>query len=157
MSVFLVLPADRLSTYSRWLRLFVTQSLLDMAGDPERPEWPVLYLLDEFASLDHLAPVERAMGLMAGFGVQLWPILQDVHQLRATYGRRPEPRALDSEKSGISYSQQHTGRPLLTPDEVRNLPQQAELLFLTGNGRSSPESSPITPIRNSRERLIRHE
>lgn len=28
------------------------------------------------------------MGLMAGYGVQLWPILQDVHQLRATYGRR---------------------------------------------------------------------
>ncbi|WP_272951493.1 type IV secretory system conjugative DNA transfer family protein [Sinorhizobium meliloti] len=41
-------------------------------------------------------------------------------------------RALNSEKSGISYSQQHTRRPLLTPDEVRNLPQQAELLFLTG-------------------------
>ena len=49
---------------------------------------PVLYLLDEFAALGHLAPVERAMGLMAGYGVQLWPILQDVHQLRATYGQR---------------------------------------------------------------------
>ena len=28
------------------------------------------------------------MGLMAGYGVQLWPILQDVHQLRALYGKR---------------------------------------------------------------------
>jgi hypothetical protein len=28
------------------------------------------------------------MGLMAGYGVQLWPILQDIHQLRATYGQR---------------------------------------------------------------------
>jgi len=28
------------------------------------------------------------MGLMAGYGVQLWPILQDVHQLHATYGQR---------------------------------------------------------------------
>lgn len=35
-----------------------------------------------------LAPIERAMGLMAGYGVQLWPILQDIHQLRATFGRR---------------------------------------------------------------------
>jgi type IV secretion system protein VirD4 len=40
--------------------------------------------------------------------------------------------ALDSEKSGISYSQQHTARPLLTPDEVRNLPAQGQLLFLAG-------------------------
>nr|ACV81778.1 TraG [Paracoccus aminophilus JCM 7686] len=168
-SMFLVLPPDRLSTYSRWLRLLVTQSLLDMARDPHKPETPVLYLLDEFAALGHLAPVERAMGLMAGYGVQLWPILQDVHQLRATYGQKAGTflsnagvlqvfgvndhdsarlisdllgqetvvfqtmsRALDSDKSGISYGEQHTARPLLTPDEVRNLPQNVELLFLAG-------------------------
>lgn len=168
-SVFLVLPPDRLSTYSRWLRLLVTQSLLDMARDPAKPETPVLYLLDEFAALGHLAPVERAMGLMAGYGVQLWPILQDVHQLRATYGQKAGTflsnagvlqvfgvndhdsarlisdllgqetvvfqtmsRALNSDKSGISYGEQHTARPLLTPDEVRNLPQHVELLFLAG-------------------------
>jgi type IV secretion system protein VirD4 len=41
-------------------------------------------------------------------------------------------RALDSEKSGLSFSEQHTGRSLLTPDEVRNLPQSRELLFLAG-------------------------
>ena len=41
-------------------------------------------------------------------------------------------QALDSEKSGISYGEQHVGRPLMTPDEVRNLPQHAELLFLAG-------------------------
>lgn len=168
-SVFLVLPPDRLATYSRWLRLLVSQSLIDMARDPAKPAAPVLYLLDEFAALGHLAPVERAMGLMAGYGVQLWPILQDVHQLRATYGQRAGTflsnagvlqvfgvndhdsarlvsdllgqetvvfqtmsRALDSEKSGLSYGEQHTARPLLTPDEVRNLPQHVELLFLAG-------------------------
>jgi type IV secretion system protein VirD4 len=168
-TVFLVLPPDRLATYSRWLRLLVTQSLTDMARTPAKPPAPVLYLLDEFAALGHLAPVERAMGLMAGYGVQLWPILQDVHQLRATYGQRAGTflsnagvlqifgvndhdsarlvsellgqetvvfqtmgRALDSEQSGISYSGQHTGRPLLTPDEVRNLPGHVELLFLAG-------------------------
>ncbi|KAB2661796.1 type IV secretory system conjugative DNA transfer family protein [Brucella tritici] len=169
VSVFLVLPPDRLSTYSRWLRLLVAQSLTDMARDPGKPAVPVLYLLDEFAALGHLAPIERAMGLMAGYGVQLWPILQDVHQLRATYGQRAGTflsnagvlqvfgvndhdsarlvsdllgqetvvfqtmsRALDSDKSGISYGEQHTARPLLTPDEVRNLPQNLELLFLAG-------------------------
>ena len=91
MTVFIVLPPDRLSTYSRWLRLLVSQSLLEMARDPAKPAALVLYLFDEFTSLGHLAPVERAMGLMAGYGVQLWPILQDIHQLRATYGHRAEP------------------------------------------------------------------
>ncbi len=41
-------------------------------------------------------------------------------------------RALDSDKSGISYGEQHIARSLLTPDEVRNLPANVELLFLAG-------------------------
>lgn len=168
-TVFLVLPPDRLGTYARWLRLMLTQSLQDMARTPDKPPAPVLYLLDEFAALGYLAPIERAMGLMAGYGVQLWPILQNVHQLRATYGQRADTflsnagvlqvfgvndhdsarlvsdllgqetvvfqtmsRALDSERSGLSFAEHHTGRPLLTPDEVRNLPQSRELLFLAG-------------------------
>ncbi|XAZ26398.1 type IV secretory system conjugative DNA transfer family protein (plasmid) [Sinorhizobium sp. B11] len=171
-TVFLVLPPDRLAAYSRWLRLLVAQSLTDMARTAPSlpsPSPPVLYLLDEFASLGHLAPIERAMGLMAGYGVQLWPIVQDIHQLRATYGQRAgtffsnagvlqvfgvndhdsarlvsdllgqetvvfntAARALDSEKSGLSFAEQHVGRPLLTPDEVRNLPTGAELLFIAG-------------------------
>jgi type IV secretion system protein VirD4 len=65
-TVFLVLPPDRLGTYSRWLRLMITQSLQDMARSPVKPAVPVLFLLDEFAALGNLAPVERAMGLMAG-------------------------------------------------------------------------------------------
>ncbi len=176
-TVFLVLPPDRLGSYSRWLRLLVAQGLQAMAspapasaaGFAIAPRPPVLFLLDEFAALGHLAPVERAMGLMAGYGVQLWPILQDIHQLRATYGQKAGSflsnagmlqvfgvndhdsaklvsdllgqqtvvfdslsRALDSEKSGLSYGEQHVGRPLLTPDEVRSLPEHAELLFLAG-------------------------
>ena len=49
---------------------------------------PVLFLLDEFAALGRLHAVERAMGLMAGYGLQLWPILQDLSQLRGLYGDR---------------------------------------------------------------------
>ena len=68
---------------ARWLRLLVAQAVTDMARYPARPERPVLFLLDEFAALVRLEPVERAMGLMAGYRLQLWSILQDMHQLRA--------------------------------------------------------------------------
>ncbi|MDE1939793.1 MAG: type IV secretory system conjugative DNA transfer family protein, partial [Alphaproteobacteria bacterium] len=168
-TVFLALPPDRIATYARWLRLMVTQSLQDLIRAVSRPGAPVLYLLDEFAQLGHLPPVERAMSLMAGYGVQFWPILQDIHQLQATYGARAgtflsnvavlqvfgindhdsarlvsnllgqgtvvfetTSQALDSEKSGLTYAEHHTGRPLLTPDEVRNLPQHQQLLFVAG-------------------------
>ena len=49
---------------------------------------PALFLLDEFAALGRLEAVERAMGLMAGYGIQLWPILQDMSQLKDLYGAR---------------------------------------------------------------------
>jgi type IV secretion system protein VirD4 len=169
VTVFLVLPPKWLGAYSRWLRLLVGQSLMAMANTTEAPHSPVLYLLDEFAALGHLAAVERAMGLMAGYGVQLWPILQDIHQLRATYGRRAGSflsnagvlqvfgandhdsarlisdllghetvifdtvaQSLDPEKTGLSYSQHHAARPLLTPDEVRCLAGHLQILFISG-------------------------
>jgi len=94
-SVFLVLPPNRMDAYARWLRLMVTESLHDIARYAETaPEAsqsavpPSLLLLDEFAALGRLEAVERAMGLMAGYGLQLWPILQDMSQLKALYGER---------------------------------------------------------------------
>ena len=86
-TVFLVLPPERLDTYSRWLRVMVAQAIHDLARSPARPAAPVLFLLDEFAALGRLEPVERAFGLMAGYGLQLWPILQDMHQLWSAYGK----------------------------------------------------------------------
>src|SRR3546814_17716576 len=71
--VFLCLPPGRLDAYSRWLRLLIAQALTDMARSAVKPARPVLFLLDEFAALGRLEPVERAMGLMAGYGLQLWP------------------------------------------------------------------------------------
>lgn len=94
-SIFLVLPPNRLDAYSRWLRLLVAQALQDIARDAEaaqasaqRLKQPALFLLDEFAALGRLEAVERAMGLMAGYGLQLWPILQDMSQLKDLYGGR---------------------------------------------------------------------
>jgi type IV secretion system protein VirD4 len=87
-TIFLVLPPDRLEAYARWLRLMIAQALTTIARTPERPALPILFLLDEFAALGRLEPVERAFGLMAGYGVQLWAILQDLHQLRAGYGAK---------------------------------------------------------------------
>lgn len=42
VSIFLILPPDRLSSYARWLRLLVSQSLAAMARERTRPVHPVL-------------------------------------------------------------------------------------------------------------------
>lgn len=87
-TIYLVLPADRLATHNRWLRLMVALCLAALTRDRRVPTNPVLFLLDEFAALGRLQAVETAMGLLAGYGVLLWPILQDLSQLQDLYPRR---------------------------------------------------------------------
>ena len=89
-TIYLVLPADTLATCGRWLRLMITLALRAMSRTPGKPEWPVLFILDEFAALGHLEVIERAAGLMAGYGIQLWPVLQDLPQLKTLYRDRWE-------------------------------------------------------------------
>ena len=176
-SVFLVLPPNRMDAYSRWLRLLVSQALQDIARDAERPQnasegrserltAPALFLLDEFAALGRLEAVERAMGLMAGYGLQLWPILQDMSQLKDLYGERAGTfianagvqqvfgvndfetakwlsQMIGQETAGFqtdsfkpgdgpSFSNNLTGRDLLTPDEIMQLPPKRQLLRVQG-------------------------
>lgn len=98
MTVYLVLPADRLKTFDRWLRLVIQQAITVNARNIElQPEHPILFLLDEMPALGRLTMVEQAFGLMAGFGIQLWGIAQDLSQLKSIYGdgyrgqrRRPQ-------------------------------------------------------------------
>ncbi|PCI85557.1 MAG: conjugal transfer protein TraG [Hyphomicrobiales bacterium] len=87
MTIYLVLPADRLNTYGRWLRLLIQQALTINARNIEaKPEKSVLFLLDELPALGRLEMLEQAFGLMAGFGIQIWGICQDLSQLKRIYG-----------------------------------------------------------------------
>ena len=90
MTVYLVLPTRRLRTHARWLRLVIAMTLDLLASEQAAPALPVLFLLDEFAALGRLGAIETAMGLLAGYGAQLWPIVQDLAQLRDLYPHRWE-------------------------------------------------------------------
>ena len=99
MTVYLCLPGRHMGTCGRWLRLFVNLALQAMerttAFEKARPGQtaagcPTLFVLDEFATLGHMRQIEDAAGQIAGFGVKLWPILQDLGQLKALYKDRWE-------------------------------------------------------------------
>lgn len=94
LTVYLCLPARRLRTHSRFLRLLLMVALARMEAVPNVSEtqatvngWPVLFMLDEFPVLGHMDVIESAAGLMAGYGVKLWTVLQDLSQLQRDYPR----------------------------------------------------------------------
>ena len=101
-TVFLCLLPDRLDTYARWLRLLVGHAVTDMARSPARPASPVLFLLDEFAALGRLEPVERR----ALYGERAGTFLSNAGVVRS---RRRGQRSCDR-RHALAYDQLHHHR-----------------------------------------------
>lgn len=89
-SVYLCLPAGRLHRHSRFFRLFVNRLMNAIEADETVPDTPALMILDEMHVLGHMKALETAAGLIAGFGVRIWSIWQDLAQLKDIYGNRWE-------------------------------------------------------------------
>jgi len=89
MTVYICLPPRFAATAAPWMRLVLTCCLNDFQKDLSPPAngKPVLFLLEEFASLGRMKIIEEALGYAAGFGIKLWPILQDYGQLERLYGK----------------------------------------------------------------------
>lgn len=85
MSLYLILPAERMSTYQRWLRIMIASSLLAITRTRGLPRHRVLFVLDEFAQLGRMRPVEDTIALVGGYGASFWLFLQDLSQLKAIY------------------------------------------------------------------------
>jgi type IV secretion system protein VirD4 len=83
ITVYVVLPMDYLDVCGKYFRLIVASALSELLGD--RKGVPVLMLMDEFFQLGYLKAIQNAMSMAAGFGVQLWPVLQDLSQLVEHY------------------------------------------------------------------------
>ena len=88
MSVFLCLSAPKFPVFNRWLRLVLTAAMNEMTDILDPPVLPVCFLLDELQTLGHVKIVENAIGLAAGYGVQIWSVFQDLGALKELYKSR---------------------------------------------------------------------
>jgi len=84
-TLYLCLPAMNMGTHSRWLRVIINLALVAFERVRKKPDIPVLMMLDEFPTLGAMKSIETAAGLMAGFGVKLFVVVQDMSQLTRLY------------------------------------------------------------------------
>ncbi|WP_426424155.1 type IV secretory system conjugative DNA transfer family protein [Bradyrhizobium genosp. A] len=86
-TIFLCLPVGRMERHSRWMRMIVQLACLALEnmGPYPRDQPPILFMMEEFATLGHMEIMERAAAYFPGFGVKLWVILQDITQLQRNY------------------------------------------------------------------------
>lgn len=145
ISVFLVLPPAYLESNAGFLRLFVRCAIAAMAGgSAQKREQQCLFILDEFYSLGRINEIAVAAGLMRGYGLQIWPILQDLGQLTSLYGSDSDTFFGNADlhqffgntdQTTLEYisraigtrhvpglfggDQEHVGQPLMSPLEIR--------------------------------------
>lgn len=85
MTVYVVMPPDRLAAQVRFMRALVGSALAAITATAERPTYNVLFLLDEFAQLGRMQAIEDAISLVRGYGARFWLMVQDLSQLKEVY------------------------------------------------------------------------
>jgi type IV secretion system protein VirD4 len=143
-TIVLCLPVGRMQSHYRWLRLIVQISctVLERLGAYPRNKPPILYLMEEFATLGHMEIMQRAAAYFPSFGIKLWAILQDINQLDI-YGRNAETFLgnaglvqcfANGDQSTLNFITQRLGN-LIEPFELRTAfsrQRHSQLLMFEG-------------------------
>lgn len=85
VSVYLVIPPDRIATHGAWLGL-LTKQAIDAVGRT-KGNARVLFMLDEFANMGKLAGLAESLTTLPGLGVRVWMIVQELAGLESVYGK----------------------------------------------------------------------
>lgn len=82
---YVAVEAMQMASFRGWLRMLVQLALAAHEEEPNQHGPNSQFLLDEYHILGTLSCVEQAAGLMAGLGVTLHTVLQDLQQLQSSH------------------------------------------------------------------------
>lgn len=87
VSIYLCLPQRFMGIHFRFLKMMVTLILAEMERIRHQPRcrYPVLMVLDQFAAFKRMQVIENAAAQIAGFGVRMMFIVQNLGQLKKVY------------------------------------------------------------------------
>ena len=84
-TLYLCLPATRLETYARWLRIIISQAVLAFKRTTAKPDIPTLLVLDYFASLGRLKAIEVPQALPS-LGLRPWLLVNSLAEVKRELG-----------------------------------------------------------------------
>jgi len=84
-TVYLILPFDEIGPFSTFVQMVFAAALDAMLENRTKPDIPVLFILDEFLSLQPDDRFVSALRTHASVGVRLWFFLQDLPTLEQKY------------------------------------------------------------------------
>lgn len=85
LTLYLVIPPDKIRSHSSMLRLWLWAIMSTMIRRRSNPSSQTLFLIDEMGHLGAIPLLEDAVTLMRGYGVRMVMFLQHLHQLAKLY------------------------------------------------------------------------
>ena len=85
MTIYLVLPPEKLLSHRGLLRLWVVTLMTTVMRRTRLPKLRTLFMLDEAAQLGSLDLLPQSVSLLRGYGLQMWTFWQDLSQLIRLY------------------------------------------------------------------------
>ena len=85
MSIYVVVPPEKLDSHGKLLRLWIGVMMSAITRRDRRPKLPTLFILDEAAQLGPLKQLRQAITLLRGYGLRTWSFWQDLSQLQMLY------------------------------------------------------------------------
>lgn len=85
MTVYLVLPANKIGPNARLVRGFIGSVIGAITASATQPQHRVAFFLDEFGQLGYMKAIEDAVSLLRGYGLSFWVFIQDLSQLKGVY------------------------------------------------------------------------
>jgi type IV secretion system protein VirD4 len=167
VAIFVCLNPSDLARCQAWLRLFFGSVMRGLQKYYNRSR-RVTLLMDEFPTMGALKEFETAAGFLAGYNVTLWPVIQDLTQLKTLYPNSWEtfvsnaiikhylaigdnftadyiakrmPNSLIYLGLDPQTMPRYSEKPLLTAQEVQSFPD----IILEIKGLESPASLTKTP------------
>ena len=89
-SVYLCVPPSQIDRLKRWLRTLIRVALDAKMFGPKHVGQQTLFLLDEFPALGKMAEIEGSAAYMAGYGIKLVPVIQNIGQVKQIYNKNWE-------------------------------------------------------------------
>lgn len=89
LSVFLSLPADRMSDYYRWLRLMIISArteIIRLPSEDRVADNSSLFMIEEAPRLGRMEILDEGLSLDRGYGIQYMVVVQSYNQLKDSYG-----------------------------------------------------------------------
>ncbi|MCE2660990.1 MAG: type IV secretory system conjugative DNA transfer family protein, partial [Rubrivivax sp.] len=122
ISVYLVIPANRLAESAVLLNLFFAQTIHQNTDElPQHNpalKHSCLLLLDEAAAVGRITVLSKAIGFLAGYGLRVLTVVQSMSQLESVYGR----------DDARTFATNHAVQILFAPREQRDANEYSEML-----------------------------